>query len=103
MDTESNLRRRIDRRAFLSGALVGSALFLGYLFQTWGLSYTTATKSGLITGLSVVIVPVISSGAVKKRVHISVWLGALLAIVGLSLLILGKGAITTINLGDVLT
>ncbi len=35
--------------------------------------------------------------------HISVWLGALLAVVGLSLLILGKGAITTINLGDVLT
>lgn len=95
--------KRIKRQSLIYGAIVGVALFFGYLFQTWGLSYTTATKSGLITGLSVVIVPLISSGAVKKRVHISVWLGALLAVVGLSLLILGKGAITTINLGDVLT
>ncbi|MCK4394349.1 hypothetical protein KAX17_15720, partial [Candidatus Bipolaricaulota bacterium] len=57
---------------------MGAALFSGYLFQTWGLTYTAVTKSGLITGLSAVIVPVISSGAVKKRVHISVWFGALL-------------------------
>lgn len=93
----------IKRQSLIYGAIVGIALFSGYLFQTWGLAYTTATKSALITGLSVVIVPLISSRVMKKRVHISVWLGSLLAVFGLSLLVLGKGAITTINIGDLFT
>ncbi|HEU68008.1 MAG TPA: EamA family transporter, partial [Candidatus Acetothermia bacterium] len=42
------------------GAILGLALFGGYFLQTWGLVYTTAQKSGLITGLSVVLVPVVA-------------------------------------------
>ena len=94
---------RIDRRSFVRGVLVGTVLFLGYLFQTWGLVYTTATKSGLLTGLSVVIVPIVSSLLLRKHVYLTVWLGALFAAGGLFLLVTGKGEIGALNLGDVLT
>jgi drug/metabolite transporter (DMT)-like permease len=95
--------REIDGRALFYGALIGIFLFGGYFFQTWGLSYTSATKSGLITGLSVVIVPVLSAVFLKERVGVSIWMGSLLAVGGLALLVLGKGAITSINVGDFLT
>jgi len=95
--------REIDRLSLTRGAVVGIALFLGYLFQTWGLVYTTATKSGLLTGLSVVIVPIISSLALRKRIRASAWLGALVAAGGLFLLVVGRGQIGALNKGDVLS
>ena len=95
--------REIDRLSLTRGAVVGIALFLGYLFQTWGLVYTTATKSGLLTGLSVVIVPIISSLALRKRIRASAWLGALLAAGGLFLLVVGRGQIGALNKGDMLS
>lgn len=95
--------RRIDRRALVRGAAVGIALFLGYLFQTWGLVYTTATKSGLLTGLSVVMVPIIASVVLRKRIHAVAWLGAALAAGGLFLFVAGKGNLGALNKGDVLT
>jgi drug/metabolite transporter (DMT)-like permease len=49
------------------GALLGLAMFGGYFFQTWGLVYPTAQKSGLITGLSVVLVPVIGWAFGRRR------------------------------------
>ena len=95
--------RHIDRRSLIHGSAVGIALFLGYLFQTWGLVYTTATKSGLLTGLSVVIVPIVASMLLRKRVQLTVWLGALFAAGGLFLLVAGNGQLGAMNKGDVLT
>src|SRR3954468_13719925 len=48
---------RINRKTFVSGALAGVFLWLGYEFQTTGLRLTTASKSAFITGLSVILVP----------------------------------------------
>jgi len=95
--------RRIDRHSLMRGSVVGIALFLGYLFQTWGLVYTTATKSGLLTGLSVVIVPIVASMLLRKRVQLTVWLGTLFAAGGLFLLVAGKGQLGAMNKGDALT
>ncbi len=95
--------RRIDRRTLGAGAVIGVALFGGYFFQTWGLVYTTATKSGLITGLSVVIVPLLAAGVNRVRVEARAWGGAVLAAGGLALLVLGRGRISSINFGDFLT
>ena len=44
-----------------AGALVGLCLAAGYQFQTIGLVYTTPSKSAFITGLVVVLVPLLSS------------------------------------------
>jgi drug/metabolite transporter (DMT)-like permease len=95
--------RQIQTKALTYGFLIGIALFCGYLFQTWGLVYTTATKSGLITGLAVVIVPILSSLLFKERLGKMIWGGVLLALLGLALLVLGKGRLTAINFGDFLT
>ena len=95
--------RHIDRQSLVRGSAVGIALFFGYLFQTWGLVYTTATKSGLLTGLSVVIVPIVASILLHKRVQLTVWLGALFAAGGLFLLVAGKGQLGAMNKGDALS
>ena len=95
--------RQIRVKALVYGSLIGIALFCGYLFQTWGLVYTTAAKSGLITGLAVVIVPVLSFILFKERLGKVIWGGIFLALLGLVLLILGKGRLTAINFGDLLT
>ncbi len=95
--------RPLSLRSLRAGLIVGTALFSGYLFQTWGLVYTTATKSGLLTGLSVVIVPLAASLLFGKRVKPLVWFGALLAAGGLFLLVAGNEGSATLNRGDLLT
>jgi drug/metabolite transporter (DMT)-like permease len=65
---------------------MGIALFAGYALQTFGLRLTTPAKAGFITGLSVVIVPVVSTLALRQRLSRGVWLGVGLATAGLALL-----------------
>ncbi|HBR09848.1 TPA: hypothetical protein DD712_01155 [Candidatus Acetothermia bacterium] len=95
----------INRRSLLRGILIGLSLFGGYLFQTWGLIYTTATKSGLITGLYVIIVPLIAFFFLKERMRYAVWLGVGVALLGLVFLLLGTGGVEppALNIGDLLT
>lgn len=68
-----------------AGALAGSALFMGSALQQVGLLYTTAGKAGFITGLYVVIVPLLARIGGHKQGS-SIWTGAFLAAVGLYLL-----------------
>jgi len=99
--------RGISRDGLLRGLWIGLALFAGYLFQTWGLIYTSATKSGFVTGLSVVLVPLLSAAAFKERVLRRWWLGAGLSATGLGLILFGRGRTgageMALNLGDLLT
>src|ERR1035441_9365605 len=53
--------RTIRRKQLAAGALVGLCLAAGYQFQTTGLARTTPSKSAFITGLVVVLVPLLSS------------------------------------------
>src|SRR2546423_290945 len=48
----------ITRKEVLSGLALGMILFTGYALQTNGLQYTTVSKAGFITGLSIPLVPV---------------------------------------------
>ena len=50
--------RRVTRASLTTGGLIGRVLAAAYLFQTFGLRLTTATNSGVITGLFVVFAPV---------------------------------------------
>jgi drug/metabolite transporter (DMT)-like permease len=89
----------IERRALLMGSLlVGAALFAGYSFQTFGLRLTTPAKAGFITGLSVVIVPVVAALVSRRSPGRNVWIGVALATTGLALLSLN--ATLTIEVGD---
>ncbi len=84
-------------------ALLGVFLFAGYFFQTWGLRYTTAQKSGLITGFSVVLVPVFAR-LLGERVRLGGWAGVVLATAGVALLALaGNEPLGPTSFGDFLT
>jgi drug/metabolite transporter (DMT)-like permease len=67
------------------GLLAGVVLFLGASFQQVALVYTTAGNAGFITGLYVILVPIIGI-ALGHRTHAGTWSGAALAAVGLYLL-----------------
>lgn len=83
--------------------LLGVFLFGGYFFQTWGLRYTTAQKSGLITGLSVVLVPVVAH-FLGERISFRIGLGVVLAGLGVAFLALGgEGRLGGSLFGDMLT
>ncbi len=76
----------VEREELEAGLLVGLFLFAGYAFQTLGLRFTTASKAGFITGLSVVIVPILSAIFLGQKPPWKVWVGAGLAACGLALL-----------------
>lgn len=102
---------RIDRPALISGAITGLCLGTGYQFQTAGLRLTTPSKSAFITGLVVVIVPLLlvipwlrPAGTHAPRWN--AYLGALLAFAGILLLTTPAHAgfdFAAINKGDLLS
>jgi drug/metabolite transporter (DMT)-like permease len=102
----------ITRRELRLGALTGLFLALGYQFQTTGLALTTPAKSAFLTGLVVVIVPLLSAipgvaPAGTLRPTLDTWIGALLAFAGLLLLTTPPGSGTAIfsglGLGELLS
>ncbi|MEA1994029.1 MAG: DMT family transporter [Euryarchaeota archaeon] len=86
--------RHIDFYTLKSGLFIGVFLFLGYALQTVGLKYTTPANAGFITGLSVVIVPFLSSILFKTKLKKNVIVGVALACIGLAFLSLQKFAIS---------
>lgn len=70
---------------WLGGAMAGTLLFMGAALQQVGLQYTTAGKAGFITGLYIILVPMLALFW-GQRTGRNTWFGALLAVVGLYLL-----------------
>ena len=70
---------------FYYGSVAGIFLFCGSTFQQVGIQYTTAGKAGFITGLYIVIVPIIALffGQYTRK---ETWIGGALALIGLYLL-----------------
>jgi drug/metabolite transporter (DMT)-like permease len=97
--TKSLLPLINTRMIIFGGGLAGFALFMGATLQQVGLVYTTAGKAGFITGLYVVIVPILGLFW-KQRPGIGTWFGAILAAAGLYLLTIT--AEFTIAFGDFL-
>lgn len=79
-------RRWVTKHLVVSGSLVGCLLFAGYAFQTAGLQHTSASKAGFITGLAVVIVPVLAAVGLGRPPARPLVAGVALATVGLALL-----------------
>ena len=83
------------------GIFLGIILGLAFIFQTIGLKYTTASASGFITGLSVILVTVFASVFLKKMPDKYVFAGIISATIGL-FAITFKGSLS-FQLGDLLT
>lgn len=78
--------KRIDRKFLAKGVLVGTFLGSGYIFQSFGLTLTTVAKTGFITGLYVVLTPLLGALLLRKRVASLQWFSVALATAGLLLL-----------------
>ncbi|SEQ66485.1 Threonine/homoserine efflux transporter RhtA [Amphritea atlantica] len=93
-----------EPRAMLRGGITaGMILFLGASLQQAGLLWTTAGNAGFITGLYIIIVPLL--GLLLGHItRLNTWLGGLLAVVGLYFLTIetDSDASFTINSGDLL-
>ena len=68
-----------------AGLLAGLILFAAATLQQVGIQYTTAGKAGFITGLYVVLVPILGL-LFRQRTTLGTWLGAAAAAIGLYLL-----------------
>lgn len=93
--------KNIDKQSLKYGFIIGLALAGGGLLQIVGLQYTTASKSGFITGLAVVIVPIIMAVLERKIPNSRTLFGIILSLSGLAFLTLNGSA--GINFGDILT
>ena len=90
--------RALPREGWLAGGLMGVFLTLGYVLQTLGLEYTTVSNAGFITGLFVVITPLLAAFVLRERIGALAWVAAAVSAVGLYLLSGGGSP----NTGDVL-
>ncbi|VXC91037.1 Threonine/homoserine efflux transporter RhtA [Pseudomonas sp. 8Z] len=78
----------INRNLLLGGMSMGVVLALGINLQQVGLLFTSVTNSGFITGLYVIVVPILCL-FIGQRSGLGIWLGASLAVVGMFLLSVG--------------
>ena len=76
----------LGRSGFAAGAVLGGLLGLGIGLQTAGLERTTVSSTGFITGLYVVLTPLFGLLLFRTTVGLEVWVGVVLAVVGLALL-----------------
>lgn len=91
-------------RGLLAGAVTGVLLWLGYVFQTFGLRYTTAGKSGFLTGFYIVLVPLLSAAVYRRWPQPRELLGVAIASAGMLVLTLpDAGVHFAVNRGDLLT
>lgn len=98
---EKTQLKLLNKKMLLTGGFIGFWLFLGYATQTLGLLFTSSSKSGFITGLSVVLVPVFSLLLLKQSLGKNAILGVATATIGLFLL--AATDISGFNIGDGLT
>jgi drug/metabolite transporter (DMT)-like permease len=76
----------LPRRGVAAGAGAGVLLAAAYGLQTAGLELTTVTSTGFITGLYVVLTPILALLLFRTPVAAVAWVGASLAVAGLLLL-----------------
>jgi len=78
--------RGLGSRGLGAGVLAGSLIGAGYVLQTAGLERTTVSSTGFITGMYVVLTPLLALAVFRVRLGAAAWLGVVLATAGLALL-----------------
>jgi drug/metabolite transporter (DMT)-like permease len=92
--------KQLDGVTILNGIIMGAFLFGAYALQTVALMYTSASNTGFLTGLNVVMVPILAALIFKQRISAAVKLAVILSVIGL-LLLCGNGS-WDLNRGDLL-
>jgi drug/metabolite transporter (DMT)-like permease len=94
-------QRQLNRALIGPSLLLGTLVFVGYWMQTRGMLFISPSRSALLTGLYVVMVPFADRVLRKTRVSMQAWMASLLALIGTTMLIGGFEARPSI--GDLLT
>ena len=95
------IKNNITKEAVIAGSMIGVFLFIAFVFQTIGISYTTASKNAFLTAINVVIVPFIGFILYKRPLDKYGIISSIIAILGIGILSLDVDF--TINFGDFLT
>ncbi len=96
------LKYYLDIKSWMYGFILGSLLFSSFWFQTVGLSLTTPSKAAFITGLSVILVPILGIYPFKNKLSKIEIVTAIMALIGLALMTLNIKSLSSINKGDML-
>jgi drug/metabolite transporter (DMT)-like permease len=78
--------RGLGRSGVVAGSFLGLLLAAGYALQTAGLERTTVSSTGFITGMYVVLTPLIALLLLRSSIGLGVWAGVVLSTVGLAML-----------------
>lgn len=78
--------KKMNKRDAIYGTIVGIPLFLGYVTQTVGLQYTSPSMSGLITGIYIVLTPILSIFILRNGLDMVKIYLAVAAFVGMALM-----------------
>lgn len=78
--------KKIDLPFLKKGVILGVFLSSGYIFQSFGLTLTTVSNTGFITGLYVVLTPIVAAVILRKNITLVEWFAVLVATAGLALL-----------------
>ena len=92
---------RLNRNLIGKGAVLGFFLCGGYAFQTFGLSLTTAARSGFITGTLVPMTPLFAWLLFRTRISLPQLVAVLLAFAGTA--VMSQPSAGGFGLGDFLT
>jgi drug/metabolite transporter (DMT)-like permease len=98
-------RRGLRKKGMSPGMVAGTILFAAYVFQTLGLESTTPSKSAFLTGLSIPLVPFVSSLVYKIRPRPREVAGILIASAGMALMTTSSFSelLTGMSRGDLLS
>jgi drug/metabolite transporter (DMT)-like permease len=78
--------RSLGRGGWAAAVFAGALLGAGYALQTAGLERTSVSSTGFITGMYVVLTPLLALALFRARVGAPAWIGVALATIGLALL-----------------
>lgn len=104
-------RQSFTKDSVFAGMVIGLLLFGGFATQTVGLKFTTATKSGFLTGSAVVMVPILQTIIERRKPTYGSIIGVAIVFIGILFLSSGGNSIFSIfdefgenfNIGDFLT
>jgi len=91
--------KKLTREGIIAGIVMGVVLTFGAMSQQIGIVETTVGKSGFITAIYILLVPIFLSFS-GKRLSLQIWPATLLALSGLYFLTIQEGDVSGINQGD---
>ena len=92
---------KANKETVWQGLLLGTFFAGGFLLQTYGLKFTSVTKSAFITGLTVPVTPFIFKLFFRKKIKKWSIIGVVVATIGLW--IFTNPGLTDMNIGDIFT